>query len=143
MLGEVSVSFLFSVSLFSLLFLFSLLLCLLCSPKMRSDLAYLGRRLRQGIIKTINFNGIIIGLCYKNRIDEAHALGNEKMEKLRCVPDLISYNILIDECCKKSLIGMAKKVIELINVKGLKASQYSYSPIIGALCSKRGNRESS
>ena len=97
----------------------------------------LGRLLKESNrVEAVIFNPILKGVCYENRIHEAAAIVALKMPQLGCVPDVITYNILIDGCCKQGEVKKAKEMLQFCISKGLKPNVVTYTTIIGGLCNQ-------
>ena len=70
----------------------------------------LGRILKDGHrAEAVIFNPILKGLCSANRVGEAATIVMYKMPKLGCIPDLETYNTLIDGLCKKVRLRRQRK----------------------------------
>jgi pentatricopeptide repeat protein len=59
-----------------------------------------------------------------------------KMPKLGCTPDLISYNTLIDGICKIREIEEAEALLDSMVSKGLHPDIISYTTLVDGLCKK-------
>ncbi|XP_078174513.1 uncharacterized protein LOC144568144 isoform X2 [Carex rostrata] len=99
--------------------------------------SFLGRLLKEGQrAKAATINPILKALCSENRIGEAACIVIDKMPKLRCIPNVISYNILIKGLCSKGNTGL---VLQLFFKMAKHGGEYepcaiTYSTVIDELC---------
>ncbi|XP_078153129.1 pentatricopeptide repeat-containing protein At5g03800-like [Carex rostrata] len=101
----------------------------------RLGLVFLGRFIKGGQRAEANiFNPLLKGLCSENRISDAVAMVFNKMPKLGCTPNVISYNTIIDGLCKEGTISKAFSVFEKMLSVGIVPNVVTYSSLIDGLC---------
>ena len=61
-----------------------------------------------------------------------------EMERKGCLPNVVTYNTLIDAHYKFKKIGDALKLLRAMAMKGLEPNLISYNVIINGLCRKVG-----
>ncbi|XP_078170558.1 pentatricopeptide repeat-containing protein At3g61360-like isoform X2 [Carex rostrata] len=109
--------------------------------RQKLGLVFLGRfiKSRQRADARI-FNPLLKGLCYENRISEAVAMAFNKMPKLGCKPNVISYSTVIDGLCKEGAISNAFGLFERMLSEGIVPNVITYNSLINGLC-KEGDTE--
>ncbi|KAF8673131.1 hypothetical protein HU200_048678 [Digitaria exilis] len=115
-------------------------------------LAFFGQLLRIGLgADEITFNNLLKSLCKAKRTEEALDVVLHRMPELSCVPNVISYNILLKRFCDNRNSGQAcellRRMIEKAagcspdvvsyNTQGIQPDLATYNSIIDALCKAR------
>ncbi|KAJ4794433.1 Pentatricopeptide repeat-containing protein [Rhynchospora pubera] len=115
-------------------------ICIDCCARVnRLGLAFalLGRLLKDRLrAKPIVFTPLLKGLCRDNRITEAADMVFDKMPKLGCAPNLISYAALIKGYCSAEKTIFATELLhKMITQRGeFKPDVITYNTVIDGLC---------
>ncbi|KAJ4818257.1 Pentatricopeptide repeat (PPR) superfamily protein [Rhynchospora pubera] len=115
-------------------------ICIDCCTRVNQvDLGFvlLGRFLKdKRALDTRVFNPLLKCLCRNNRIAEAAAMLFDKMPKLGCTPNLISYTTLIKGYCSAGKTSSATELLQkTIGEPGeFKVDTVAFSTVIDGLC---------
>jgi pentatricopeptide repeat protein len=105
--------------------------------KVRLLFGFWGQFLKEGRrANTLIFSPMLKCLCQEDGILEAATIMLDKMPKLGCVPDVFSYNILIDGLCEKGEIKKAMNFLNDMISNGHPPNVVTYSILINRLCKK-------
>jgi PPR repeat family len=110
-----------------------------CSHKNRLILTviFLGLLLKEGLRHDkVNCTPLLQGLCSEIRIEEIVVIVIYKMPKLRCIPNIFSYNVLIkgiiSKCKTHFLVQLLFKMIK--HGGECESNVITYSTVIYGLC---------
>ncbi|XP_078182389.1 protein Rf1, mitochondrial-like [Carex rostrata] len=99
--------------------------------------SFLGRLLKEGQrVDPRTFSPILQALCSENRIDEAVSIVIDKMPKMECIPDMVSYTILMKGLCSKGNTGLVLQLFfKMVKHGGeYEPSVITYSTVIDEIC---------
>jgi pentatricopeptide repeat protein len=102
---------------------------------------FFGRFLKKGQrADAFIFTPILEGLCSEYRISEAVAMLLDKVPRLGCAPNVISYNIVIDGLCKIGAISKAFDLLDIMLSEHVASDVCMYNSLMDGLC-KEGETE--
>ncbi|OEL23908.1 Protein Rf1, mitochondrial, partial [Dichanthelium oligosanthes] len=109
-----------------------------CTRACRPDLAlaYFGLLLRTGSgFSIVALNNLLKSLCEAKRTDEALDVLLHRMPELGCVPDVVSYNILLKSFCDNGNSQRACELLQMMAEKGAVCSPdvVTYTTVIDGL----------
>nr|CAB3471164.1 unnamed protein product [Digitaria exilis] len=111
-----------------------------CTRAQRPELAmaFFGRLLRTGLgVDVITFSSLLKGLCEAKRTNEALDVVLHRMHELGCVPNVVSYSILLKSFFKEGQVAKACDLFNKMIQQGIPPDLVTYSSIIDALCKVR------
>ncbi|KAJ4786870.1 Pentatricopeptide repeat (PPR) superfamily protein [Rhynchospora pubera] len=89
---------------------------------------YFGRFIKAGLrADAFICSALLKALCSENRIHEAVNMVLNKMRKLACTPNVVSYSIIIDALCKNGEISKAFRLLDQMHLEGLVPNVFTYS----------------
>lgn len=73
-----------------------------------------------------SFNVMVDGFCSSGRFEEAIRVFRKRLWETNCVPDVLSYNNLIDQLGKNGLVAEAEELFKEMEERGFNPDEYTF-----------------